>query len=121
MVLHILALAKLKLLSSSSHGINPLLTSLLCPFMVKLSMSYRIINGAYFEMLHSSRLFVFQLGQIVFNGETSGERPAGVFGNNTRFERAMRLVHQRLTLARRSSRADQSHEDSFHTLTMLSL
>uniref|UniRef100_A0A2N9GGW6 Uncharacterized protein n=1 Tax=Fagus sylvatica TaxID=28930 RepID=A0A2N9GGW6_FAGSY len=82
MVLPMLALAKLKLLSPS-HSLSPMVTSLVWPFLLKMSFSFRIVRGAYTDLVLASRLFFFQLGQIALN-------PEPAFGNTTRLERALR-------------------------------
>ncbi|GAV78548.1 hypothetical protein CFOL_v3_22014 [Cephalotus follicularis] len=114
MGLIIVALAKLTLLSSS-HTISPLLSGFLWPFALKLSFSLRIVRRAFWDVIHSSRLFFFQLGQIA----SDTHEPA--LGSNTRWERALRLVSQRLRQARRQQAIDQSVEDSLHRFTVLSL
>ncbi|KAJ9706904.1 hypothetical protein PVL29_002059 [Vitis rotundifolia] len=111
MGLHLLVLAKLKLLSSS-HSCSPLVVNLVWPFLIKLSYSFRFVHGAYADVIHASRLFFFQLRQITFDPQQDD------LGNGTRLERAIRLVHRRLT---RSSRSQMDDEDSLHTLSMLAL
>ncbi|KAK4557851.1 hypothetical protein RGQ29_007561 [Quercus rubra] len=112
MGLHLVAIAKLKLLSPS-HSLNPMVSSLVWPFLLKLSFSFRLVRRAHTDVVHASRLFVFQLGQIFLN-------PEPTFGNNTRLERALRLVFQRVTRTSRSQ-APLVDEDNFHTLSMLAL
>ncbi|XWS49106.1 hypothetical protein CRYUN_Cryun13aG0135300 [Craigia yunnanensis] len=113
MGLHLVALAKLHLLSPS-HSFTPLVAVLICPFVLKLSFSLRIVRRVYIDVIDASRLFFFQLNQIAF--EADHPAPA----NGDRWQRVIRLVCQRITHVRRSP-AGQSDEDSFHTLTMLSL
>ncbi|KAJ0047967.1 hypothetical protein Pint_15873 [Pistacia integerrima] len=113
MGLHMLALLKLNLLSASApSSINPILTSLIWPFVLKLSFNLKPVRITYVDMLYACRLFLFQLGQIAFDTD---QPPLG-----TRWERAIRLVCQRLTQARRSS-PTQSDENHFHTLSVISL
>ena len=112
MGLHLVAIAKLKLLSPS-HSLNPMVSSLVWPFLLKLSFSFRLVRRAHTDVVRASRLFVFQLGQIFLN-------PEPTFGNNTRLERALRLVFQRVTRTSRSQ-APLVDEDNFHTLSMLAL
>ncbi|XVF51736.1 hypothetical protein PTKIN_Ptkin04bG0208900 [Pterospermum kingtungense] len=114
MGLHLVALAKLHLLSPSH---TPLVASLFCPFVLKLSFSSSIVRRVYFDVTDATRLFFFQLSQIVFEPD---HQPAPGNAGDSRWERALRLVCQRITHARRSP-AGQSDEDSLHTLTMLSL
>lgn len=116
MGLHLVALAKLHLLSSSpTHSFTPLIAGLICPFVLKLSFSSSIVRRAYIDVIDASRLFFFQLSQIAFQQD----QPAPGNGGD-RWERALRLVCQRITHVRRSP-SGQSDDDSFHTLTMLSL
>ena len=112
MGLHLVAIATLKLLSPS-HSLNPMVSSLVWPFLLKLSFSFRLVRRAHTDVVRASRLFVFQLGQIFLN-------PEPTFGNNTRLERALRLVFQRVTRTSRSQ-APLVDEDNFHTLSMLAL
>ncbi|KAG5228927.1 hypothetical protein OIU77_023570 [Salix suchowensis] len=117
MGLHVVGLAKLNLLLSTSHtGGASLFTCLLCPYLLKLTFSVRLVRHACTDLLHSSRLFLFQLSQIVFDNN----QPAALAGNSTRLGRARRLVYQSVTRARRPPTA-QDDEDNFHALSMLSL
>ncbi|KAK2649066.1 hypothetical protein Ddye_016555 [Dipteronia dyeriana] len=118
---HLVVLAKLKyVLMSPSHRatITPLLATLICPFLLKFSYSFKLIRRGYIDLLHASRLFAFQLQQIAFNTEPPLPRMGG--NVSSRWERALRLVCQRITHVRRSP-PTQSDEDSFHTLTVVSL
>ncbi|KAK3224893.1 hypothetical protein Dsin_004755 [Dipteronia sinensis] len=124
---HLVALAKLKyvLMSPSHHAtITPLLATMICPFLLKFSCSFSLIRQAYIDLLHASSLFAFQLQQIAFNTEPPLPRldGNGNVNNNgsSRWDRALRLVCQRITHVRPSP-PTQSDEDSFHTLTVLSL
>ncbi|KAL9405898.1 hypothetical protein Peur_002870 [Populus x canadensis] len=111
------ALAKLNLLLSKSHTGTSLITCLLCPYVLKLTFSVRLVRQAYTDLLYSSRLFLFQLSQIAFDAD---DQPAALAGNSTRLGRALRLLNQRVTRARRSPTA-QDDEDNFHALSMFSL
>ncbi|GMY30016.1 Zinc finger protein [Fagus crenata] len=113
MVFPMLALAKLQLLSPS-HSLSPMVTSLVWPFLLKMSFSFRIVRGAYTDLVLASRLFFFQLGQIALN-------PEPAFGNTTRLERALRLVYQRVIRTTRSQAPPLDDDDSFHTLSMFAL
>ncbi|XVF13378.1 hypothetical protein REPUB_Repub08aG0203000 [Reevesia pubescens] len=115
MGLHLVALAKLHFLSSSSR-FTPLLAGLICPFVLKVSFSLSIVRRVYIDVIDASRLFFFQLSQIAFQDD---DQPAPGNGGD-RWQRILRLVCQRITHVRRSP-AGQSDEDSFHTLTILSL
>ncbi|KAK8614037.1 hypothetical protein V6N13_122415 [Hibiscus sabdariffa] len=116
MGMFLVAVAKLHLLSSA-HSLSPLLGSLICSFVIKLAFSLRIVRGACTDMVAGTRLFLFQLSQIAFGAH--GNRPPAP-GNSERWQRALRLVSQRVAYATRSQVA-QSDEDNFHTLTVLSL
>ncbi|KAJ9147717.1 hypothetical protein P3X46_029843 [Hevea brasiliensis] len=117
MGLPLTALAKFHLLSlSSSHTVvSPLLTSLLCPFVVKLACSLGLVRRAHSDVIYASRLFLFQLGRITFDNRNQEQS----LGN--RWGRALRLVCQRVTRSRRSPAATQSDEDSLHALSMFFL
>ncbi|GLT35166.1 hypothetical protein SLA2020_096410 [Shorea laevis] len=112
MGLHLVALCKLNLLSPS-HSIRPTLAALICPYVLRVVFSLGIARRGYVDLLYASRLFFFQLGRIVSDAE-----PAQA--NGSRWQRAVRLVCQWVTRVRRSP-ASQLDEDSFHSLTILSL
>lgn len=113
MGLHLIAIigAKLHLLS---HCRTPLLIAagLICPFLIKLSLGFRVIRGGYIDLIDASTLFIFQLNQIAF--DDADHQPAHPGNGRHRWQRALRLVCQRL-------RSEQLDEESIHTLTMLSL
>ncbi|MBA0881610.1 hypothetical protein Goshw_024737 [Gossypium schwendimanii] len=113
----LVALAKLHLLTPAHSISAPLLAGFICPFVVKLAFRFRIVRRVYIDMLYATRLFFFQLSQIVF--DAGGDRQPSP-GDGERWLRALRLVSERITHVRRSPVAD-SDEDSFHTLTVLSL
>ncbi|XWS49737.1 hypothetical protein CRYUN_Cryun12cG0028500 [Craigia yunnanensis] len=83
MGLHLVALAKLHLLSPS-HSFTPVVAGLICPFVLKISFSSRIVRRVYIDVIVASRLFFFQLSQIVFDAD----RPA--LSNGDRWRRALR-------------------------------
>ncbi|OMO52450.1 hypothetical protein COLO4_37181 [Corchorus olitorius] len=122
MGLHLLALAKLRLLSSSPTFTPLLAATLICPFLLKLSFSLGIVRRTYTDVIESTRLFFFQLRQIIAFEDDHDQPPPGGNGGGVpdRWQRALRLICQRITLVRRSP-AVESDEDNFHTLTMLSL
>ncbi|KAH1075005.1 hypothetical protein J1N35_027333 [Gossypium stocksii] len=113
MALHLVALVKLHLLSPS-HSASPLIASLICSFLLKISSRLSVLRQVYIDVFHATRLFFFQLSRIALEAD----HPAP--SNGHRWQRALRLVCQRITHVRRSPPA-QSDEASFHTLTMLSL
>ncbi|XVF52620.1 hypothetical protein PTKIN_Ptkin05aG0032900 [Pterospermum kingtungense] len=115
MGLPIVAIAKLHLLSHCHKSFTPLLAGLICPFLLKLSFGFGVPRGVYTDVVEASRLFFFQLNQIAFDAD---HQPAP--GRRHRWQRALRLVCQRITHVRRSP-AEQLDDESFHTLSMLSL
>ncbi|KAG6782358.1 hypothetical protein POTOM_011757 [Populus tomentosa] len=64
MGLPMVAVAKLNLLSRTRAS---LVTFLLFPYVLKLTFTVRLFRRAYTGLLHSSRLFLFQLSQIAFD------------------------------------------------------
>ncbi|KAL6183405.1 hypothetical protein ACLB2K_044816 [Fragaria x ananassa] len=140
MVLHmaVAALVKLKLLSCTSHSlITPIVSGLIWPFVIKVSFNLRSVRRAYADVIHSSRLFFFQLNRIVrafdeYDVHADHDEPAAINNNNnnsssssnsnTRMERALRLLRQTVTNGvRRSSEAMQLDEQSIHALAMIAL
>ncbi|GLT91067.1 hypothetical protein SLE2022_089760 [Rubroshorea leprosula] len=96
-----------------SHRISPTLAALICPYVLRVFFSPGIIGRGYVDLLYASRLFFFQLGHIVSDAEPGQ-------ANESRWQRAVRLVCQWVNRVRRSP-ASQLDEDSFHSLTILSL
>ncbi|KAL6181312.1 hypothetical protein ACLB2K_047967 [Fragaria x ananassa] len=136
MVLHmaVAASVKLKLLSCTSHSlITPIVSGLIWPFVIKVSFNLRSVRRAYADVIHSSRLFFFQLNRIVrtfdeHDVHADHDEPAAInntttsSNRNTRMERAFRLVSQTVTNGvRRSSEAIQLDEQSIHALAMIAL
>ncbi|CAA6656141.1 unnamed protein product [Spirodela intermedia] len=111
MMLHLVVAAKMKLLAGVGHGpcAGQLLVVLLGPFVLKLSMS-RYAPGGMRDLVLSSRLFLFRLGRIL-----SREQPGA-----GRWERALRLVSDRLDEARRLEESSPD-EPSLHLVAMLAL
>ncbi|TMW99670.1 hypothetical protein EJD97_002159 [Solanum chilense] len=124
MGLHLLLIGKINILATSSpHSLsNPLLVSLLWPFILKLAaFSFRPINQVSSDLIYSIRLFSFQMSQITFNTEPHvGPGRGGDGGGNTRWERAVRLVSERLIHARRSQ-FSEADEESLRELSMIAL
>lgn len=88
MVLHLLALVKLKLLATTHSCFNPLFPCLVYPYVLKVCFGLRYdISQVYASIANFSRFFLFQLGHIVFHG-----RPENGFGYASRWRRALRLV-----------------------------
>ncbi|KAK1376376.1 hypothetical protein POM88_032569 [Heracleum sosnowskyi] len=88
MVLHLLALVKLKLLAATSPSYNPLFPLLAYPFVLKVCI---VFHGRQEDGLgthkFSIRFFLFRLGHVIFHG-----RQENGFGNASRWRRALRLV-----------------------------
>ncbi|KAH6755765.1 hypothetical protein C2S52_010183 [Perilla frutescens var. hirtella] len=106
-------LAKLGLIAGGVHpihGLGPVLTTaMLWPFVVKFAFSFRPLRESCMDMAEALRLFLFQLSQIAFEGGEDGGGP--------RWQRALRLVYERLLHVRRS----QSDEESLLALSMHAL
>ncbi|GFZ16520.1 hypothetical protein Acr_25g0009290 [Actinidia rufa] len=116
MGMHFMVLAKLNMTTGGhSSGLAPVVASLVWPFILKLSFGLRPLQQTSTNLLHASRLFFFQLSQIVFNAESNQSQ-------GSRFERAVRLVYQRFARTTRPSPPDSDEdEDSLHTLSMIAL
>lgn len=119
MALHLVLLAKLKLMSTG-HRVclsTSLMASLLGPFVLKFLFStFKPLHQVFRDTVYASRLFLFQMGQIAFSSE-----PAGFTnGGSTRWQRAFQLVSGRLILARNSQIAE-SDEESIRALSVLAL
>ncbi|CAI9775556.1 unnamed protein product [Fraxinus pennsylvanica] len=117
MGLQALVLAKLSL-SATSHSLTPLSAALLWPFVIKFSFSFRPLRELYIDILHSLRLFFFQLRQITMNDEPGGAASAN---RNSRWERAVRLICERVTQTRHAQSGNDSGEDSLRAISMLAL
>ncbi|CAN4075990.1 unnamed protein product [Withania somnifera] len=119
MGIHLLLIDKINILANSSHSLStPYLVSLLWPFILKLAaFSFRPVNQVYYDLVYSLRLFSFQMSQIAFNTEPL---EPGRGGGNMRWERAVRLVCERLTHARRSQFLE-ADEESLRELSMIAL
>ncbi|OIS97416.1 hypothetical protein A4A49_09147 [Nicotiana attenuata] len=130
MGLHLLIIGKINLMATSSHSLSsPLLVSLLWPFILKLAaFSCRPIGQVYSDLVYSLRLFSFQMSQITFNtttdqstgGSGGNSGGSGGGGGNTRWERAVRLICERITLARHSQ-FSETDEESFRDFSMIAL
>ncbi|KAG6418829.1 hypothetical protein SASPL_121035 [Salvia splendens] len=106
----VVPLAKLGLAAGGAPGFAPLLTTaLLWPFVLKFTFSFRPLRETCLDMADSLRLFLFQMSQIAFEGGADGSGP--------RWQRALRLVYERLVHARRT----QSDEETLLALSMHAL
>ncbi|ONK73772.1 uncharacterized protein A4U43_C04F35210 [Asparagus officinalis] len=103
MAAHLLILAKLKLLNGGGQSNWRLMAMLFCPFALKLPLAMHM-PSSYTDLAISLRLFIFRLNRIFFF-EGSGDR---------RWERALRLFHERVLVAgARSSELDLSDISMF--------
>ncbi|KAI3716838.1 hypothetical protein L1987_68025 [Smallanthus sonchifolius] len=113
MALHfIMLVAKVKLLGLSHlhTTATPILASLIWPFCFKLLLSMRPIRVILEAMTYDSTLFIFQLGRIITSPAFVGRR----------WDRIVRLAHERIASARQSV-ALVNHDEGFHTLSMVAL
>ncbi|WOG90344.1 hypothetical protein DCAR_0209587 [Daucus carota subsp. sativus] len=96
MVLHLLALVKLKLLATASHSaFTPLVPCLAYPFVLKLCNSLRFgLPQSRASVAQFSGLFLFRLGRIIFHG-----RREEALGNAGRWRRALRLIDEMISRA----------------------
>ncbi|KAK4422893.1 hypothetical protein Salat_1871900 [Sesamum alatum] len=115
MALPMVALAKLSVVGAAHQGLTPLVTALVLPFVLKFCFSFRPLHDTCRDMMHAMRLFVFQMGEIAF-----GREPSGGAAGDVRWQRALRLVCERVRRARHA-RPSASGEESLVALSMLSL
>ncbi|CDP09962.1 unnamed protein product [Coffea canephora] len=116
---HLVLVAKLKLLSAGHHMClsTPIMASLVGPFLIKfIFTTFKPLHQVFINAAYASRLFIFQMGQITF----SSQPPGFTNGANTRWQRALRLVSERLILARQSQTTD-SEEESIRAISALAL
>ncbi|KAK1381785.1 Zinc finger protein [Heracleum sosnowskyi] len=115
MGLPLLALVKLKILASTSHTLsfNPLITCLVGPFVLKVLLNLRTLPSIYDDVSHASRLFFFQVNQIVFHIRQDD------LGDRSRWQRAIRVFSEMITNSRRSTESDEAR--SLHDLSMITL
>ncbi|CAH1415700.1 unnamed protein product [Lactuca virosa] len=118
MGLHLVALAKVKLLGVSKlHG-APFVAILAWPLFLKVVLSLRPFQNLIMSVAQESRLFVFQLNQIIgFQAAGRSRADHGFDGNRRRWERVIRLVQERLPNVGRS----MPFEDYDQSLQALSI
>lgn len=118
MGLHLVALAKVKLLGVSKlHG-APFVAILAWPFFLKVVLSLKPFQNLIMSVAQESRLFVFQLNQIIgFQAAGRSRADHGFDGNRRRWERVIRLVQERLPNVGRS----MPFEDYDQSLQVLSI
>ncbi|KAL5728361.1 hypothetical protein ACHQM5_001454 [Ranunculus cassubicifolius] len=113
MVLHLLVLTKLKLLSLT-HISSTALTSALVMLILKLPSSSRHLSRVCSNAFIASRLFLFRFSVIMFEYGNNGGIDA------QRWDRAVRLVRERMTNTR-NSWSSEIHEGSLHAATIVAL
>ncbi|URE38376.1 hypothetical protein MUK42_17875 [Musa troglodytarum] len=118
MVFHMVVLGKLQLLAGGGHGHWKLLLSLLCPFALKLPFAATCLpsSGAA-DLILALRLFVFRLARIFF------DEAAAAQGGRGRWERALRLLHERAVAGGDAARlgAPRTSEETFNVISMVAL
>ena len=111
MVLHLLALVKLKLLATASQSaFNPLFPCLAYPFVLKLCMCLRCdLRGFHATTAQSLRFFLYRLGCIIFRPRQEEED----LGDAGRWRRVLRLVQEIINRATTvvDSRVPSDYED----------
>lgn len=115
MGLPLLALLKLKILASTSQTLSfsPFITCLVGPFVLKVLLNLRTLPSVYDDVSHASRLFLFQINQIVFHIRQDD------LGDRSRWERAIRVLSEMIMNSRRSTQSDDAR--SLHDLSMITL
>lgn len=115
MGLHLLIVLKLHLTSASRSLSTSLIVSLLCPFLIRLAAcNFKPLHQICSNLVRSVRLFFFQMSQITLNSQPPARR------STMRWERAVRLVFERLTRARHMQ-FWETDEESLHALSMIAL
>ncbi|KAI5655707.1 hypothetical protein M9H77_32894 [Catharanthus roseus] len=112
----ILVKYKLLIAANQTATITPMITTLLWPFLLKLFFSFRPLHEALLDITYGLRLFLFQMGQIAFGSDPSAAAAHG----GMRWERALRLVYERL-IRTRHPRFSESEEESLRALSVLAL
>lgn len=124
MVLHLIVLAKLKLkllatpATAASHGSIQVVASLVFPYIFRVATSFTsLVRVGYVDLQYSSRLFMFQLMQIVLHCNQLNHN------EGTRWHRALRLVSQSMARVRRYIAAPrhEDHEGSLYDVSMVAL
>nr|GLL48613.1 hypothetical protein A4A49_09147 [Ipomoea trifida] len=118
MGLHLLLIGKLHLFKATSHCLSSVSFLLLGPFVLKLVSGLKPIRQVCHEIVYSLRLFFFQMGEITFNAEPGAAAQGG--GGGARWQRALRLVCERLTRARHPQFLE-TDEESLLDLSMIAL
>lgn len=115
--LAILVKYKLLIAANQTATITPMITTLLWPFLLKLFFSFRPLHEALLDITYGLRLFLFQMGQIAFGSDPPA---AATAHGGMRWERAFRLVNERL-IRTRHPRFSESEEESLRALSVLAL
>ncbi|CAN4097772.1 unnamed protein product [Withania somnifera] len=110
--MHLLIVLKLHL-TASSRSLT--IVSLLCPFLIRLAAcKFKPLYQIYSNLVHSVRLFFFQMSQITSDSQPPARR------STVRWERAVRLVYERLTRARHVQ-FWETDEESLRALSIIAL
>lgn len=120
MVLHLLALVKLKLLATTSHSaFNPFFPCLAYPFVLKLCISLRYdVRRIHAHIAYSSSFFLYRLCRIIFHSRQEED-----LGSAGRWRRTLRLVEEMINRATPAmdSLFASDYEDSLHAIAMIAL
>nr|CAD1844449.1 unnamed protein product [Ananas comosus var. bracteatus] len=111
MAVHMVAVAKLKLLAGGGHSNWKLLAALLCPFALKLPFFAQFPSSCT-DIAVSVRLFLFRLNRIFFDDSIPAVG---------RWRRALRLLHDRANADEGMLRMVRVNEEMLNALSMLAL
>ncbi|KAK9698790.1 hypothetical protein RND81_08G131500 [Saponaria officinalis] len=113
MGIHLIPLAAFHLSRGGGGVATPrILGTLIWPYLLKLCLSLKLSPQ---DLITSSRFLFFQLSQILVHDDRT-------VNNNSRLNRALRLVRERVVQSREVGRHfPSSGEESLHLLAMLSL
>ncbi|KAG1360848.1 hypothetical protein COCNU_09G003110 [Cocos nucifera] len=109
-MVHLVALAKFKLLASGISNNRQLLSSLLWLFVLKLPLT-SLMPASFSDMASCFRLLLFQLNHILFHGTP--------MTSNHRWRRALRLLRERIISS--EGLMIQSDMENLNAITMLAL
>lgn len=104
--------------TATANFITPrIAANLIWPFLIKLCLSLKVSPQ---DLVSSSRFFLFQIAQIFARNNNSNNNSTS--NNSSRLDRAIRLVRERVVLARDSPASlPNDDEQSLHILSMLAL
>ncbi|THU74301.1 hypothetical protein C4D60_Mb04t31920 [Musa balbisiana] len=116
MGVHLLIIGKLKLLAGG-HSSCQILASLLCPFALKLPFVAARLPNSCADLAVSLRLFAFRLGRVFVVDATA----TAMHRRHGRWERALRLLHDRATGDRQRLRLLAPSDEMLTAISMLTL